>query len=389
MTAPSVRKILFVTGTRADFGKLLPLMRAVEEAEDFECGIFATGMHTLQLYGYTICEVRRAGFKNIYTYMNQCINDPMDLMLANTISGLARFIHEDPPDLIVVHGDRIEALAGAAVGALRNVLVAHIEGGELSGTVDELIRHAVSKLSHLHLVANDEAARRLRQMGEGEREIFIIGSPDLDIMASTNLPSMEQVRERYGIMFDRYAVALFHPVTTEVDQISEQAANFVDALIASGLNYVVVYPNNDEGTMAIISEYKRLIGLERFKIFPSIRFEYFVSLMKNMDFIIGNSSAGVREAPFYSRPSINIGTRQQNRCNHPAILNTSHDKEGILNSIQTALAMGPLPSSTQFGEGRSQESFMNFLRDPTVWETSKQKQFKEFSSTTVSFDKEL
>src|SRR6266705_1787677 len=126
----------------------------------------------------------------------------MDLVLANTVQGLGHFVREFPQDLIVVHGDRVETLAGAIVGALRNILVAHIEGGEVSGTVDELIRHAVSKLSHLHFVANTEFAERLVQMGENEDSVFVIGSPEIDIMLSENLPGLEEVRKHYEIPLD-------------------------------------------------------------------------------------------------------------------------------------------------------------------------------------------
>ena len=153
-----IRKILFLTGTRADFGKLKPLMQIVEASSQFDLHVFVTGMHTLSRYGFTQEEVRKAGFKRIITYNNQVLREPMDLILANTINGLSRYVHETRPDMIIVHGDRVETLAGVIIGAISNILVAHIEGGERSGTIDEVIRHAVSKLSHLHFVANDAAA---------------------------------------------------------------------------------------------------------------------------------------------------------------------------------------------------------------------------------------
>jgi UDP-N-acetylglucosamine 2-epimerase (hydrolysing) len=142
-----MRKIVFITGTRADFGKLKPLIRAVEQHGDFEYSIFATGMHLLYRYGMTVEEIHKAGFTNIFAYMNQIHGEPMEMVLANTITGLSRYLHEYEPDLLVVHGDRVEAMAGATVGALRNILVGHVEGGELSGTVDDLIRHSVTKLA--------------------------------------------------------------------------------------------------------------------------------------------------------------------------------------------------------------------------------------------------
>jgi UDP-N-acetylglucosamine 2-epimerase (hydrolysing) len=374
------RKILFITGTRADFGKLQPLMKAVDSDSDYELIVFATGMHTLKLYGSTIYEVHQAKFKNVHNYMNQIVNEPMDLVFANTVTGLARYVHEMPPDMIVVHGDRIETLAGAVVGALRNTLVAHIEGGELSGTVDEVIRHAVSKLSHLHLVANEEAASRLRQMGECSDSIFVIGSPDIDVMNSASLPSLETAKARYNVPFDNFAIVLFHPVTTENDQIGSQVCNLVDALIESKRNYIVIYPNNDEGSHIIINEYKRLKNRKNFRVFPSVRFEYFLPLLRSMDFIIGNSSAGVREAPFYGRPAVNIGSRQMNRYSHSSIINTTPDRDAILAAISTAIAAGPSHPSTHFGDGNSVERFMSFLTDPAVWNTPKQKQFIDLAS---------
>jgi len=191
------KKILFITATRADFGKLKSLIQAVKEANDFEYQIFGTGMHMLAKYGGTIKEIPRSGFDNLFTFMNQVEGESMEVVLANTIIGLSRYLAENDIDLIVVHGDRVEALAGATVGALRNVLVAHIEGGEISGTVDELMRHAISKLSHVHFVANDKAEQRLKQLGEDPDAIHCIGSPDVDVMLSDELPSLEVAKARY------------------------------------------------------------------------------------------------------------------------------------------------------------------------------------------------
>ena len=138
-----MKNILFLTGTRADFGKLKSLMHAVDDHTAFECSVFITGMHTLKKYGFTANEVKKSGFTNTYTYINQHHGDPMEMVLAETIKGLSRYIHEAKPDLLVIHGDREEALAGAIVGALTNTKVCHIEGGERSGTIDESIRHSV------------------------------------------------------------------------------------------------------------------------------------------------------------------------------------------------------------------------------------------------------
>ena len=152
-----MKRILFVTGTRADFGKLKSLIKILDNHPGFEVSIFVTGMHMQNLYGSTYLEVERCGCKNIFKFLNHTSEATMDLTLSKTIDGLSTYLKENPVDLIVVHGDRVEVLAGAITGSLNNILVAHIEGGELSGTIDELICHAVSKLSHIHFVANDKA----------------------------------------------------------------------------------------------------------------------------------------------------------------------------------------------------------------------------------------
>jgi UDP-N-acetylglucosamine 2-epimerase (hydrolysing) len=373
------RKILVITGTRADFGKLKPLMLALESSPEFDLHVFVTGMHTLSRYGFTQEEVRKVGFKRITYYINQVLREPMELILANTISGLSRFVHEHKPDMIIVHGDRIEALAGAIVGAITNTLVSHIEGGERSGTIDEHIRHAVSKLSHIHLVANKEAETRLRQLGENPENIYVIGSPDLDAMFSPELPKLDQVRKRYEIFFEEYGIVLFHPVTTELESLSKNAEDFVSVLLESKKNYVVIYPNNDEGSDKIFDAYKRLENNSRIRILPSLRFEYFLTLLKHAKFIIGNSSAGIREAPAYSVYTINVGTRQDNRFSHESIIDVSYGKKDILEVIDKISTLKTPKSSNYFGDGKSTEHFLEIINKAKTWETSTQKVFYDIN----------
>ncbi len=377
------RRVLFLTATRADFGKLKPLMQAIERSEKFECLIFVTGMHMMSRYGLTVDEVYKERFTNILSYMNQIHGEPMEMVLANTIHGLSRYLHECPADMIVVHGDRIEALAGAIVGAMRNILVAHIEGGELSGTVDELIRHSVSKLSHLHFVANEQAAERLRQLGESSSQVFVIGSPDIDIMLSDNLPLLALVKEYYQINFVRYALVLLHSVTTDLPDQLQRVQQFVTALLESNLNFVVIYPNNDPGSEMILEQYHRLENNHRFRVFPSLRFEYFLTLMKHADFVIGNSSAGVREAPVYGIPSINVGNRQNNRFCHDSIIETGFEYESLLAAMQRALQMPRLEPCHHFGGGDSAACFMEVMQREATWSTPTQKQFNDFSPAAM------
>jgi UDP-N-acetylglucosamine 2-epimerase (hydrolysing) len=367
------RKIAFITGTRADFGKLKSLMSKIQDDADFQLHVFVTGMHMLARYGSTHEEVEKSGFKNIHKFINQNASDRMDHILAKTVNGLSDYVQEVKPDLLVIHGDRVEALAGAAVGALNNLRVGHVEGGEVSGTVDELIRHSVSKLSHIHFVANQDARTRLCQLGERDETIYVIGSPDIDAM-NAELPGIEKVRERYGFDFSDYAVVMFHPVTSEVADMHRQAKVLVDALIASGHNYIVIYPNNDHGTEIILAEYERLRDNPRFKLYPSIRFEYFLRLLKDAQFVIGNSSAGVREAPHFGVCALNLGSRQNNRVVHEAVIDAPIEADAIARAIAHA-AGKRYPPAMLFGKGNSAEMFHAILKDPRFWSQPTQKFF--------------
>ena len=371
------KRILFLTGTRADFGKLKPLINAIRNSDEFKYQIFATGIHMLEKYGGTVKEITKSGFDNVFTYMNQIEGEDMEIILANTIIGLSRYLNEHKFDMIVVHGDRVEALAGATAGALRNILVVHVEGGEISGTIDELMRHAISKLSHVHFVASETAERRLQQLGEDPDTIFKIGSPDVDVMLSNSLPEINKVKERYQIPFEQYSIAMLHPVTTEYELQTEHAEIFVDALLSSKQNYIVVYPNNDHGSELIFNAYNKLNNQKNIRLFPSLRFEYFLRLLKGANFLVGNSSAGIHEAPIYGVPTINIGTRQKNRFRNESIFDTDFNCSDILSLMKRFKKLERFKPSVYYGTGSSAEKFLAALQG-SVWEISNQKQFKDF-----------
>ncbi|MFC4403538.1 UDP-N-acetylglucosamine 2-epimerase [Gracilibacillus xinjiangensis] len=376
------KKIVFLTGTRADYGKLKSLMLKVENHNQFELHIFATGMHLLSKYGLTYREIEKDGFSNIYRFINQQNNSQMDIALSNTVLGFSNYVSEIKPDLIIVHGDRLEALAGAIVGALNNIKVAHIEGGEVSGTIDESIRHSITKLAHIHFVANEEAKHRVKQLGEAEESIHIIGSPDIDIMNSDELPSIEAVKERYSIPYKKYSILMYHPVTTETHLLKDKIKNVVSAVVNSNKNFIVIYPNNDEGSSIILSEYEKLINLDNFKIYPSIRFEYFLTLLKHCELIIGNSSAGVREASVYGIPSIDLGRRQQGRYDiklQNNILHLNEEQDQIIKSLSN-INKKKFESISYYGQGNSDEKFIATLESETIWRMEYQKLFVDMDN---------
>jgi UDP-N-acetylglucosamine 2-epimerase (hydrolysing) len=237
-------------------------------------------------------------------------------------------------------------------------------------------------LAHIHFGSNELAKKRLLQLGEHKDSIFVIGSPDLDVMASPNLPSFEDVRQRYEITHDSYGLFTFHPVTTEIETLKQQAHSVADALLESGMSYIGIYPNNDPGTDIVLDVFReKLFGSEKFKFFPSVRFEYFLTMIKNASFVIGNSSVGIREAPFYGVPSINVGTRQNNRDVHSNITTIHHAKaetKEVLSKIKLALETEnklQINSSEHFGAGNSSQEFVKIINQPDFWNRSLQKQF--------------
>lgn len=373
------KKLMFLTGTRADFSKLKSLISITQNSTNYEVHIFVTGMHLNSLYGSTIDEIRKNGFDNIYPFINHDSIENMDRTLAKTIDGFSHYVTEIKPDLIVVHGDRVEAMAGAIVGSLNNILVAHIEGGEISGTIDELIRHAASKMSHVHLVANKEAKARLIQLGELANSIFILGSPDLDLMHPKMLPTLKDVKKYYDISFKDFSIAMFHPVTTEFKYIQKNIKHFVDALLESDENYVVIYPNNDLGSYEILNEYKRLEGNNKIKIFPSLRFEYFLTLLKNANYIIGNSSAGIREASYYNTLAIDVGSRQNNRAKISSVFHADNDCVSIIKTISKAKKFTINDNKSSFGQGNSDKIFIDLLNGHKIWSIKCQKQFQDIT----------
>jgi len=373
------RKIVFLSGTRADFGKLKSLIRTLLlDPPRFEVHIFATGMHMDPKYGFTVLEFEKCNFPNVYRYINHSSGGTMDQALGTTILGFGQYVRLIQPDLIVVHGDRSEALAGAIVGSLNNVLVAHLEGGELSGTVDGLIRHSVSKMSHLHFVSNAEARRRLVQIGENPESVFVIGSPDIDIMTSPDLPSLEEVKAHYEIGFSEYAILAYHPVTTSLSTLRHEVRELTSAVLDSGRDWVVIYPNNDEGSELILQQYlDAFTNQPRVRMFPSLRFEAALVLLRHARLVLGNSSMGIREAPYYGTPTVNVGPRQDGRTNNPQILHVPGERAAILQAMELASSRPGLRSVRDWGHGDSHVRFRRQLERAEIWDTPVQKVFRD------------
>ncbi len=369
------KKLLFVTGTRADYGKLEPLARAAQQA-GFVITFFITGMHMMARYGETRIEVKRFVGAQFFEFVNQREGDALDFILSKTILGFSDFVHEHQPDLVVIHGDRVEAMAASIVCAMRYIRSAHIEGGEVSGTIDESIRHCNTKLCATHFVSSEVARQRVITLGETSDRIFNIGSPELDTHGQPSGVTLDEVRSRYDITFDDFGIVIFHPVTSELQSMGAQAQSLFAQLQKSGKSFVVIAPNNDPGTLEIFSILEKL-PKHQFRVLPSMRFHYFSELMRHASAMIGNSSTGVREAPFLGLPSLDIGSRQTNRALAPSVLNCSAvDTTAIQKFIETSWGKKTKPDQS-FGLGQSAKKFIDVLQTEGFWMLTQQKTFAD------------
>ncbi len=369
------RRILFLTGTRADYGKIEPVARACQQA-GFEISFFITGMHMLGAYGMTKIEVRRFANASFHEFVNQKAGDPHDLVLSKTILGLSDWLREHPQDLVFIHGDRIEALAGALVCATNCIRSAHIEGGEVSGTIDEVYRHCCTKLCTHHFVSSEAAARRIVSLGEPPDSVHVAGSPELDTHARHAGISIDEVRAYYEIPFADYGVAIFHPVTSEAATMGHQADGLFSALEASGKPFVVILPNNDPGSQAIVERIERL-PRQRFRVLRSMRFSYFSRLLRDAAVLVGNSSAGVREAPFLGVPSLDLGTRQHKRAQSGSITHASAEDGAAITDFLARRWGRRFTPDLSFGDGDAARQIVDVLTDKRFWRTPLQKAFHD------------
>jgi len=371
------KKIIFLTSTRADFGKLKSLINIVKNRKEFSVHIAITGMHVISKFGNTYKEVQKTFKTKIVKFKNQSPNDRLEIILTKTSEKFSRIVKKINPDLIIVHGDRVEALSAALVGSLNHILTAHIEGGEVSGTIDDTIRHAVTKLSHVHFVGSAIAKKRVNRMGEISKNIFNIGSPDIDVIINKKLPGIINVKRRYGIKYHEYAIFVWHPVTSKIETLREDTNNILKFIKTLNENFIVIYPNNDPGSNLIIDCYKK-INNRKFKILRNMRFEYFLSLLKNAKYILGNSSSAIYEAPMLATPAINIGDRQYKRINNKIIKNVNIedlDEKKIYNFIKN---YKPIKENL-YGHGNSDKKFLKILLKKNFWDIAKQKFFSDLS----------
>ncbi|KGM96432.1 UDP-N-acetylglucosamine 2-epimerase [Clostridium novyi A str. 4552] len=335
------RKIAVITGTRADYGIYYSVLKAIENHKDLELSLIVCGMHLSPEFGMTIEEIQKDGFKiddKIDTILSSDSGSAMAKSIGITLMGLTQSLERINPDILLILGDRGEMIAGALAAVHMNIPVAHIHGGEVTGTVDESIRHSITKLAHIHFSANEDSKERIIKMGEEAKNVYVVGAPGIDYIKNTKYLTREEVLKRFNLRDDKIFMMTQHPVTTENHMVSNQIEETLSAVAKIGIQTVISYPNSDNGGREIIKVIEKYREKYDFlKVFKNLSQVEYLSLLNTADVMIGNSSSGIIEAPSFKLPVVNIGTRQQGRLRACNIVDVSYSKKEILEAINKVL----------------------------------------------------
>ena len=372
------RLILGVTGIRSEYDIMSSVFQAINNHHNLELQIIVTGAHLSEAYGHTIDEIHKDGFvvaDEIESLLNGDQASFRVKGLAIQLQGLVQTVARIKPDILLVLGDREEAMTTALVGSYMNIPVAHLCGGDrVIGNVDDQVRHAVTKLSHLHFVTNKESFERILRLGEQSSRIFEVGNPGLDrILEVPFIDAKELSRNLDFSIFDGEPIILLiqHVISTEINQAYEQMKASLEAVRELRIKTILSYPNSDAGGQQMIraiNEYDALPFLYVAKNIPRLEF---VNLMRRTSCLLGNSSAGILEAPLLKLPVINVGNRQRGRLNAGNVQFVSHDKDQILAAIKRAIYDNSYRNSVAkcsnpYGDGKSSARVANILASTSI-----------------------
>jgi UDP-N-acetylglucosamine 2-epimerase (non-hydrolysing)/GDP/UDP-N,N'-diacetylbacillosamine 2-epimerase (hydrolysing) len=338
-----MKKIVYITGTRADYGLMHSTLHSIEKQHNLDLSLVVTSMHLSHEFGYTIQEIERDNFKvaaKIPVLSDQDTGSAMVKSYGRLVIELADVLEDVNPDVVLLLGDRWETMAGAVVGAYMNRLVAHVAGGELSGSIDEPNRHVITRFAHLHFVPTEDSAQRLVKMGEETQRIYVVGAPGLDDIVKKNYCSPQMLEENFSLDLNAPILLIVqHPVMAEHEKADEQMRITLKAVVKFRHQTIVVYPNADAGgrrMIKVINEYGNRFRFLR--SYENLSRETFLGLMAVSTAIIGNSSCGLTEAPSFKLPAINIGTRQRGRLRAKNVIDVEYNVSEIVDAIKKALS---------------------------------------------------
>jgi UDP-N-acetylglucosamine 2-epimerase (non-hydrolysing)/GDP/UDP-N,N'-diacetylbacillosamine 2-epimerase (hydrolysing) len=332
-------KILVITGTRAEYGLLKTTIEGIRDSDTLSLCLVATGMHTLPRFGLTINQIKKDGIKVNHSVK---ISEQDDMLgaLSKEIEGIKKVCLSEQPAAILVLGDRDEPFAGAIVGGHLKIPVLHIHGGDVSGySVDQYIRDSITKFSHLHFTASQKSYKRVISLGEEKWRVFRVGAPGLDNIRNGKYLTKKELAIKMGLdVKKKWLILLQHPTPLENAGFDQQISPTLKAVSKISAEKVVIYPNNDSGCDVFIAKIQKLKKDGSFHIHKNLDRHTYLSLLKTVDILVGNSSSGIIEAGFFRLPVVNIGNRQLGRECGQNVIHTNYNQQDIRKAITLALS---------------------------------------------------
>jgi GDP/UDP-N,N'-diacetylbacillosamine 2-epimerase (hydrolysing) len=361
----SARRVAYISGTRADFGLMARTLRLICGRTALELGVVVTGMHLSPKYGNTVREIETAGLPiraRVPTQIDEASGAAMARAIGDAIGGMVSAFESWRPDVVLLLGDRGEMLAGAIAAIHLNIPVAHVHGGERSGTVDEPVRHAISKLSHYHFAATAGARERLIRMGERPEHVFITGAPGLDGIETLATASRETLCREAGLDPGRpVCLLVFHPVLQEAGSAALQAHAVVEGTLTAGAQVLALAPNADAGGDLIRNALRAYAGHANVRLVTHMPRDRFVSWMAQADAMVGNSSSGIIEAPSLGLWVVNVGSRQRLREHSENVVDVEANRDQVSWALADVLARPRGPWHNVYGDGHAGERIVDLL----------------------------
>lgn len=360
------RKIIYVTGTRADYGLMRDLLKTLESADDIDLSLCVTGMHLSPLYGNTIKEIEADNFRIsgiIPVDVNKATPSSMAQSIGHELIAMVELFEKEQPDLLLVLGDRGEMLAAAIAAIHLNLPIVHFHGGERSGTIDEMVRHAISKLAHYHFVATQQAKERLIKMGESSDMIAVVGAPGLDELQQQTPCDRAEFTKKYQLdVHKKTALIIYHPVVQEYQDVGSQCRTLIEAALAADLQILCLEPNSDAGGQMIrevLYGYQQHTDL---RLIKHLHRKDFLNCLAHCDLMLGNSSSGIIEAASFNLVVVNVGTRQNLRESGENVIHVAESYETISKGIHEALARKKSSYENIYGDGKTSERCYHLLK---------------------------
>jgi len=369
------RTVHFLTGIRSEYDILAPIIAAVDAQPDLDAGVIVTGAHLTGLHGQSVRQIEADGYRIAARIDSLLASDGLGGRvkgMALQLAGLTDLFARERPDFLVVMGDREEVMTGAVAAIYHHIPVVHVGGGDHAddGNVDNLVRHAVSKMAHLHMATTELSGQRLRQLGEEPWRIHVTGASGLDRIIATPDMTRDELETALGVDWhgEPYAVLLYHPTITDFSEARAHMASITRVLEASGLNIAVMAPNSDPGNQAITLEIDALIArYPKAKAFTFLERKVFINMLRHARVMVGNSSAGILEAPSMGLPVVNIGIRQRGREHGDNVIFTDYDAGEIAAAIARATMDEGFRAlvaqrRTPYGDGKAGQRIAEVLR---------------------------